>query len=264
MRLLCAISTKMAIKFAIKLFYQPIPFNIPEREKPMQNESEVFDLKTTSGKDFTAYKMGNGTKRIVMIHGWSGRGTQFFKIADKLKSDFEIIAIDAPAHGKHKGPKTNMLEFIDAVRVCESNFGHFDYAIGHSLGGQALFGCLLMGSHFDKLVNIGAPSSIPNVVSDFCQTVRANKKVAQGILKNIKDRFDYDPEEISSLQLAKNYNPKGLIVHDEDDKDVSVEAAKELHKVWLNSQLMITTGLGHRRVLLDKLVVEKIYDFFKN
>jgi alpha-beta hydrolase superfamily lysophospholipase len=51
-------------------------------------------------------------KKILLVHGWSGRGTQLFKIADELlKQGYSTISFDAPAHGKSPG-KTIMVDFI--------------------------------------------------------------------------------------------------------------------------------------------------------
>lgn len=52
-----------------------------------------------------------------------------------------------------------------------------------------------------------------------------------------------------------------LIIHDEDDVDVPIKAAYQIKKHAPNSYLMVTTGLGHRKILGDKKVIERIRDF---
>src|SRR3989304_6214218 len=73
-------SSKLVTLFAAKLFTSPIKHKIPKRELEMYSKS---------------------SKKILLVHGWSGRGTQLFKIADELvKTGYSTISFDAPAHGK--------------------------------------------------------------------------------------------------------------------------------------------------------------------
>jgi alpha-beta hydrolase superfamily lysophospholipase len=78
-------------------------------------------------------------KKVLLVHGWSGRGTQLFKIADELlKQGYSTISFDAPAHGKSPGKTTIMVDFITTILEIEKQFGPFDAAIGHSLGGMSV------------------------------------------------------------------------------------------------------------------------------
>jgi hypothetical protein len=55
---------------------------------------------------------------------------------------------------------------------------------------------------------------------------------------------------------------KLLLVHDEEDRDVSIKHAIELGKVF-PSQALFTKGLGHNRILKDDEVIRLIVDFIK-
>ena len=69
------------------------------------------------------------------------------------------------------------------------------------------------------------------------------------------------PEEASTDYLATKFNPAGLIIHDENDQDVGVENALELAKHWPNANLIVTQGLGHRKVLMEQKVIDAIIGF---
>lgn len=230
----------------------------------MVQNSKVKDLKTKTGSSFRTYRLGKGEKRILMIHGWSGRGTQFFKLAHALKGEYELVAIDAPGHGPFLGKRTHMLEFVEAIEATIAHYGPFHFGIGHSLGGMALFNAIKEGKRFDKLVIIGTPSGISSVVYDFCDKVKAGTKVAQAILSYIEKRYQIKLAEASTAPLAQRFNPPGLIFHDEQDQDVPMQNALEIDKAWPSAQLIRTRGLGHRRILLDEQVIAELYDFFKN
>ncbi len=200
-----------------------------------------------------------------MIHGWSGRASQFHKIAEHLHAHgYHIFSIEAPEHGELLGASTHMLNFVDAVEETALRFGQIDLAIGHSLGGMALFNVLGRNQWFEKMVIIGSPANIPNVVGDFCEKIELDDKVAKGIIRYIENRFNLKAEEASSDYLCQLYRPEGLIIHDVYDQDVPVENARIMHQKWRGSRYLETEGLGHRKVLRDQKVLDAIYDFFKN
>ena len=88
-------------------------------------------------KKVMLYQYGESSKKILLVHGWSGRGTQLFKIADKLvKVGYSTISFDAPAHGKSPGKTTIMADFVEAILEIEKQFGPFEAAVGHSLEGS--------------------------------------------------------------------------------------------------------------------------------
>ena len=84
-KLLQTISPHLATLFAAKLFTTPIKHKIPKREIPMDKQSKQNKLWIPAiHKEIVVYHYGNSNKKILLIHGWSGRGTQLFKIAETL------------------------------------------------------------------------------------------------------------------------------------------------------------------------------------
>ncbi len=262
MQVLEKLSVKLATWFALNLFFRPLDFPIPERERPMHNQAKKTRLRTAKSS-FMLYEWGDPSDpSILLIHGWSGRGTQFNKIIQAfLEKGFHLCAIDAPAHGDSGKKKTHMLEFVDAIEVVIEKCGPFNYAIGHSLGGMAIFNALKRNLSVQKIVTIGTPDSIAHVVRDFCEKVKAGPKVAQRMIKYIEARYSMKVEESSTDFLARKYNPEGMIIHDEDDQDVGVDNATYLASQWNKAELMITRGLGHRRVLMDQEVIDRLIRF---
>lgn len=262
--MLSRFSPLLATRMALYLFLKPLPFPIPGREKELRERSIAHRLLTKSGAPFTVFEIGTGEEIVLMIHGWSGRGSQFFKLAQKLQNDYRLLLIEAPGHGAHLGKRTHMLAFVEAIEATEQALGKAKFAVGHSLGGMALFNALEQGSSFQKLVIAGTPANVRNVTSDFCLKVAANERVAEGLLSHIQKRFAVLPEAVSTDFLAQKHNPLGLIVHDEADADVPVENAYRSADHWGRAELMITRGLGHRKILMDEIVLQRIYAFFKN
>lgn len=55
--------------------------------------------------------------------------------------------------------------------------------------------------------------------------------------------------DFSSSVVAKDIKIPVLIIHDENDNEVNVKAAHNIHENLELSKLIITSGLGHRKIL---------------
>lgn len=258
-----AISLKMGTNHAIKLFRTPIKYKTPVRELSMYSKARkemvmIAEIK----KEIMVYHYGNADKKVLLIHGWSGRGTQLFKIADvMLAQGFSTISFDAPAHGNSNGTETMMSEFIICTRVLNEKYGPFEYGIGHSLGGMTLLNAINRGIPFKKAICIGSGNSILDIIKEFVAKLEMKPIIAQMMKTHYDREFGVDLELFSSYQVAKNIEIPVLIIHDTNDDDVPVQCAYAIHQNLKQGELMITNKLGHRKVLGDKKVLEKISNF---
>jgi len=174
-------STNLATKFAIKLFGTPLRHKTPEREKMMAKSAQkelvhIPELK----KDVMVYTYGYSKRKVLLVHGWSGRGTQLYKIADKLlENGFMTISFDTPAHGKSPGNFTMMTEFIATSKYLEEKFGPFEIAIGHSLGGMAVLNSLKRFLSVKKAVIIGSGDIISDIIKSFVKKLDLSNKLVE-------------------------------------------------------------------------------------
>jgi pimeloyl-ACP methyl ester carboxylesterase len=175
------ISTKAVVLYAAKLFTTPIKHRIPKRELEMDTNSSQQLIKVPSiDKSIMVYKYGNSDKKVLLVHGWSGRGTQLFKIADALlKQGYATVSFDAPAHGKSPGNSSIMLEFIASIFELEKQFGPFEIAIGHSLGGMAVLNAVKSGFHTNKIVVIGSGDIVQDIIDDFIKKLQLQPLIIQ-------------------------------------------------------------------------------------
>ena len=262
-KLLQAISPKLATLFAAKLFTTPLKHKIPKREWEMDSQSKKERLWVpTIAKEIQVYRYGMGTKKVLLVHGWSGRGTQLVKIANLLVAmGYEVVSFDAPAHGKSAGHSTLMPEFIASIMELEQAMGTFEYAIGHSLGGMALLTSLKRGLDVKKAVIIGSGDIIQDIIDAFINRLALKPNIGVLLKQHFEDQNKEEMESYSSHVVAQFVTIPTLIVHDQDDDEVSVKAAYSIHKHLLNSELLITEGLGHRKILGDEKVLQRIKEF---
>lgn len=265
-KLLEVISPKLVTHFASKLFRTPIKHKIPKRELEMdKNTLQQKILIPSINKEIVVYKYGESKRKILLVHGWSGRGTQLVKIADELLNlGFETISFDAPSHGKSKGNNTLLPEFIDSILELEKQFGPFEFAIGHSLGGMAILNAVKQKLEIKKGIIIGSGDIIQDIIDDFICKLQLAPKIGF-LLKNLFEKQSgIRMDSYSSYSVAKDVKIPILIIHDEDDADVPVKAAYNIQKHLSKSNILITKKLGHRKILGDKVVIDKIKTFLIN
>ena len=257
------ISSKFAMLFAAKLFVTPIKYKIPKRELHMEQKSIQSKLFVPSlKKNIVVYNYGKSDKKILLVHGWSGRGTQLVKIADEmLDLGYSTISFDAPAHGKSEGKTTIMTEFIASIMEIEKQFGPFEFAIGHSLGGMSILNAIKHNLDIKKAVIIGSGDIIQDIIDDFIKKLQLKPEYGIKLRDHFEKRFVGKMDDYSAYKAAKTIKIPVLIMHDKEDDDVSVKAAYHIHEHLQGSELVITEGLGHRKILGDEAVINKIKEF---
>lgn len=265
-KLISLISTKLLVLFTAKLFTSPIKYKIPKRELEMDHESRQETILIPSiNKEIVVYHFGSSPKKILLVHGWSGRGTQLVKFANELvKEGYCTISFDAPAHGKSEGKTTLMPEFIESILEIEKKYGPFEAAIGHSLGGMSLFNAVRRGFKINHLVTVGSGDIIKDIFDDFVLKLELKPEISDLLRIHFEKKFNESMDRYSSYLSAQEIDVPVLVVHDTDDPEVSVNCAYHINKYLKNGTLIITNGLGHRKILGNSEVIAKSLDFIKN
>lgn len=262
---LAFVSPKLAADFAFKLFRTPYKFPRPKREVKMFEKAEKSRVFVPDvNKEIQLYHCGKGEKKILLIHGWAGRGTQLYAIAEHFaQKGFHSISFDAPAHGLSQGKTTDMTQFILSIHAIDKQWGPFEYAIGHSLGGMALTNAVSNGFQLKKMATIGCGDSINDICHQFVNRLGMKPKIADVLKRKLDKIKGDDVEKLSTYVSAQNVDIPMLIMHDIDDEDVPVKVANHINEHLKNGEVFITEGLGHRKILWDKKTLEKLDIFFE-
>lgn len=257
------ISPALTTRFASKLFTTPIKHKTPKREVKMDEDSvQKLVLIPAINKEIVVYEYGKSDRKALLVHGWSGRGTQLVRIADELlKNGFATISFDAPAHGKSKGNASIMTEFIAAILELEKQYGPFEYVIGHSLGGMSVLNAIKQNLQVKKAVVIGSGDIIQDVIDDFISKLEIHPKFGLLLKDHFEKKFGGKMDDYSAYKAAEQIEIPVLVIHDTEDVDVPVKAAYHIQKHLKHSELIITTGYGHRKILGNEEVVQKIISF---
>lgn len=262
-KIIASISPKLSVLFSAKLFTTPIKHRTPKRELEMEKKSiqKLIEIPAIN-KKVMIYKYGESDKKILLSHGWSGRGTHLFKIADELlKAGFSTVSFDAPAHGKSPGKTTIMSEFVETILEIERQFGPFEAAVGHSLGGMSLLNATKKGLAINHLAIIGSGDIIQDILDDFIAKLELKPSTSSQLRLHFEKKYKVKMDDYSGYKSAIEITIPVLVIHDKNDTEVSVEAAIHIHKHLKNGELFLTEGLGHRKILGNSEVIEKVVRF---
>lgn len=265
-KVLQLISTKWTTLYLSKLFTTPIKHKIPKREVQMDLNSNQTKINVSKiNKNIVVYQLGTGEKKILLVHGWSGRGTQLVKFADILVAKgYSTVSFDAPAHGKSPGNTTIMTDFIASIVEVNNKFGPFDAAVGHSLGGMSLLNAVKSGLKINRLVIIGSGDKVKDILIDFVSKLKLKQEFSNHLQQHFEKKYNTEMESYSGYLAAKTITIPVLVIHDENDYEVPVTASKNIFANLKNADLLLTSNLGHRKILGNKEVIEKTINFINN
>ena len=264
-KLIAFLSTKWVTIYASKLFTTPIKHKIPKREIEMDKKSvQQIIIVPSIKRKVNVYEYGKSSKKVLLVHGWSGRGTQLCKIADEMiRLGYSTVSFDAPAHGKSPGNSTIMVDFIASVIEIDKQFGPFEIAIGHSLGGMTVMNAIKEGLQVKKAVIIGSGDIVQDITDDFISKLGLKPEISKLLCERFENKYGGIMDDYSAYKAAETTLIPTLVIHDENDPEVPVKAGMHIHQHLKNGELMLTKRLGHRKILADHQVIEKITNFIE-
>ena len=202
---------------------------------------------------------------VVLMHGWSGSGTQFrYFIPILVEAGFRVACFDAPEHGANPGRKTHMLRFSASLLGIQERIGPIDCVIAHSLGGMAATFSLQQGLKPDRMVLVAPHLEVEKMFETYSELLAMRPKLAQRFRQKIGDgmaalKQGMDPwQDLVPAKLLAHPGLEGMLVFDYEDPEITPAQFEEMHQLWPGSQVHTTRGLGHNRILKDRAVIEDI------
>lgn len=264
------IAPAIARRWATHLFCTPPRHPHPAVENDWIARAQAFEV-TSRKRRVAAWRWpsaaasaaGEGSRRVLLVHGWGGRGTQLHAfIQPLLDAGYEVLAFDAPAHGFSESRYASMLHFAQAIQAVVDHVGGVHGVIAHSLGGAATNLALARGwVKLTRVVTIAAPTDFDGYSRYFARQLNVSEKVRDAMQKHLEHRLGFTWEELEGGLLAAHNSTPALVIHDRGDREVPFSAAERIAAHWHGALLLPTEKLGHRRILRDAGVVERSVEF---
>lgn len=233
-------------------------------DRAIKADLQVYD-EYFSGQNLTfkAFKWGEGSRKILLTHGWGSKAADLYDIIIALEQldDTEIIAFDAPGNGASEGTLSSLLLFVEGVKAVVAHFESPEVTVGHSLGAMAniiamkelqihpkyiisITPLIHLGKNFEASMDaLDIPKSIQNIFFEKFQ-VRFKKPVS-----------DYNLLEWSDFTTALS---KHWIAYDEND----IVSPYSFMKTFLESNSSIDSAnyldAGHERIIKSPVMIQNL------
>lgn len=259
------LSSRAASNKAMTLFCTPRKGRILEQHNPFLETASQFQLQYKNLNIATYQWKGTG-QTILLAHGWESNSQRWKDLILQLKkidSEYNIIALDAPAHGATSGKQFTAILYSECINVVAKHFKP-QIIIGHSVGGMAtgFYQHTYQNKSIEKLVFLGAPSEFRGIFDNYINMMGYNTRIANGLDAIVKSRFNRLPSYYSLAQFSKTIETETLLIHDTKDKIIPYSDAKLIITHHKNAKLISTQGFGHG--LKDNSVYRDIIEFIKS
>lgn len=214
----------------------------------------------------TTYRWDGGDASApvaLLVHGWNGWAQQLESFVAPLRSrGFAVLAFDHVAHGRSAGTQTSLPGMIRSVEQLLAREPNLRAVIAHSLGAAAVASALASSGRELQGAVLIAPPSDPR---PYLQALMRALAVPHALLPQIQlaaerhagipfAQLTADPARIRRIRTPL------MIVHDTNDEEVPI-ANGYRYTVAEQSRMLVSDGLGHRRVLRDPHVVAEAVGF---
>ena len=260
------VSTAYAKKLAVKMFFTPPKSDLNEEEVDFIKKAKRLHF-YVKAKNVYAYSWGSGQKKILLVHGWGGKSSQFMSIILNLvKLGYEVVAFDAPGHGLSDGNDSDILLFEKAIQEINSILGEFECIIGHSLGAVASLLAQKNGLKAKRIITISAPSIAEDILYLFRKNINASEAITKHIEDHIENKYGLPFYHLSGETIAEQLTCKTptLLIHDKDDKQVPIKHLNALKDKLPHAEHFYSEGYGHNHILENVYVHSKIEKFLHN
>lgn len=257
------LSKKSVSQGAFNLFCIPRKGKVLPQQKSFLADAKD-DILETNGIVIQTYRWKGDGPTLLLMHGWESNTFRWRDFIPKLQAEnYNIIAMDAPAHGNSGGELLTVPLYADCAQSVIEIYKP-KYIVGHSFGGMTMVynQYKYPNTSVEKLVSLAAPSEISDFMRQYKIMLGLNRKLMNGMEDYFVNKFGFKFEEFSTAKFVKSVHKKGLLIHDELDPIAPIWSTEQVHANWKNSVFIKTKGLGHS--LHQDKVRNQVIEFLKS
>jgi alpha-beta hydrolase superfamily lysophospholipase len=262
--LLSKVSKRKAAERAFELFTTP-PTRVKKELPPVFKKAESLTFKFNNLK-IQGYRWNRiQEKKVLILHGFESSVINFDKyISPLMKKGYEVLAFDAPAHGRSGGKIINAVDYKNFILHIIQSYGPVTSFITHSFGGLALSLALEEVPHDEtwKVVFIAPATESTRAMNNFFAFLKLNNEVKKEFETFVTEANGKPLSWYSVARAAENIRAQVLFLQDKKDEQTPYEDVEPIITTgYPNFRFVITDGLGHRRIYKDSSSIKTIVDF---
>lgn len=257
-------SPRVATQLALRLFFTPLPSKQQARARPVpapwvaqRRRFESGELVTWQRSDVPA-----GAPKVLLVHGWAGDAQQWRALGDRLAAaGFDPVLLDLPAHGRSDGRRSTLPQWVRALFAATATLGPWHAVVAHSLGALASAHAAARGLPAQRLALVATSPPPRLFLRWFASGLGPGEALAQRMQQRIEGREGVPLAQFEPAWLGQHLQQPTLLVHDRDDRTAPLPVAERLAAALPQAELALTQGLGHRRILADEQVLQRLLHF---
>lgn len=243
-------------RWAARAFARPLPLLPPRAPEVPGLVGRRFDL-DGAGERLAVWEWGGAGPTVLLVHGWNGQAAQMSGfVAPLVASGYYVVAFDQPAHGLSSGSSANLLDLAQAVAAVGHKVGPVHAVIAHSLGATAAALAIARGLSVDRAVLVAPPAEPRHFMRAFAARLGLSPARTDGMIARLRRQLG-DLDRLDLPKLAPGLATRALILHDPTDREVPFAHGQAIAAAWRSARLEAVRGLGHRRLLSDRRVIER-------
>jgi pimeloyl-ACP methyl ester carboxylesterase len=185
-------------------------------------------------------------------------------LADAMRSaGFNPLLVELPAHGHSRFARSNGVQWSRALFAVSSRHGPWAAAVGHSLGALALAHALSHGLPVRRAALLAVSPPPRLFMRWFAGVLGLPPQLAERMTTQLERQEGADLRGFEPSWLGTRLSQPLLLVHDRDDRVAPLESSETLAAMLPAAELLHTEGLGHRRVLADAAVIQRVSTFVR-
>ena len=259
------LSPKKAAEKAFDLFCTP-QYRNRKKLPPIFEKAEKISFEF-EGYKIQGYRWNHPMeKKLLILHGFESSVINFDRYVQPLiKAGYEVLAFDAPAHGRSSGKQITVVTYKNFVLHIYKNYGPIKNFIAHSFGGLALSMAIeeLPNDEEAQIVMIAPATESTTAIDSFFSVLQLNGTVRKQFDQIIETLGGHKPEWFSIRRVAENLKAKVLWLHDKDDRMTPLSDVEPIMKKnYPNFHFVISEGFGHRRIYRENNSYREVLKFF--
>ena len=152
---------------------------------------------------------------------------------------------------------------MDAIETVVAAHGPAHAILGHSLGGAAAALAVLDGTSTERLVLIAPPAEPVEYTRQFARALGFSESTRQLFLSRMETLAErpLDTLDVPARAAGRTDLPPLLVLADRADKETDPADGQRIAEVWPESELILSDGLGHRRILRDASTIAAVVSY---
>jgi pimeloyl-ACP methyl ester carboxylesterase len=209
---------------------------------------------------------------VYLVHGWGGWGEQLASYVPPLvAAGYRVVTFDAPSHGasapgRHGPRSTTLPEMAEALREVVAAQGEPYAFVAHSIGAMAVALVLRAGIDAERVVLLAPAATVGPMMPVFRTAFEFGDRIESRMYARIEAYAGLPMAELDVAATGRRLRAAGrlpelFIAHDAQDPQTPQQGALDIAAAWQADPPMLTTGLGHNRILRSAEVTAAAVEF---